>query len=81
MPCPSPCPKSFWHQTFCSRPKDDFDLANSVFVPAQNCLKWHKMQFNFTVWLKKIALEQIIFIIGISAKFIRSSTFGKKKYF
>ena len=28
-------------QTFCARPKDDFHIVNSVFVPAQNFLKGH----------------------------------------
>jgi hypothetical protein len=28
-------------QTFCVRPKDDFHVVNSVFVPAQNLLKGH----------------------------------------
>ena len=36
-------------QTFCARPKDDFHSVNSVFVPAQNLLEQHKMQFNFMV--------------------------------
>ena len=35
------------YYTFCARPKDDLYLVNSILVPAQNFLEWHKMQFNF----------------------------------
>ena len=34
-------------QIFCARPKDDFDIASSVFVPAQIFLEGTKIQFNF----------------------------------
>jgi hypothetical protein len=30
-----------WSQTFCARPKDEFYIVNSFFVPAQNILEWH----------------------------------------
>ena len=55
LPCPSTdskivCAAFVSHQNlfrYCARPKDDLYLLNSILVPAQKFLEWHKMQFNF----------------------------------